>query len=457
MIRKNDKIELQITDMTFDGLGVAKYSDKDTESFVIFVKNAIVGDHIDCHITKVLTKHAFGIIDKIIVPSPDRITPACPSFSKCGGCTYLNAKYEAELTYKRNAVVAAYRKNYPFPIPEISPIVPSAEIQEYRNKVQYPISQDGIFSFYAKRSHRVQKINGCILQPKCFETITSVVEKYIQTYNISRYDEESGKGLIRHLYIRRAPATGQIMICIVINGKELPHKAQLVAQLSKIENVTSIYYNVNMNKTNVVMGKECVLLWGQEHIVDELCGLKFRISPLAFYQINSTQAARIYTDVAERAGLTKDDVLLDLYCGIGTIGLTLANKVKDVVGVEIIQSAVENAYDNADLNGIKNATFFCSDAAKTKKAFIDTEFEFKPSAIVVDPPRKGLDAETIQLIKDFAPKTMVYISCNPPTQARDLALINENGEYEIKEITPYDMFPRTGHVECLTILSRKDV
>jgi len=456
VIKKNDKIELQITDVTFDGLGVAKYSDSEANSFVIFVKNAIIGDHIDCHITKVLAKHAYGIIDRIIQPSPDRINPACGSFTKCGGCTYLNTKYESELIYKHRAVKAAFRNNYAKPIPEIAPVVPSPQISGYRNKVQYPISQDGVFSFYAKRSHRPQRINGCLLQPECFEAITSAVENYISSHNVSCYNEETGNGLIKYLYIRRAPSTGETMVCIVINGKNLPHKEQLTTELSKIDGVTSIYMNINTAQTNVILGKECVLLWGSEYITDVLCGLKFRISPLSFYQINSQQAERIYTDVAKKAGIAKDDVLLDLYCGIGTIGLSLASKVKKVIGIEIVQSAVENAYDNAFINKIKNADFFCSDASNALKILTEGDKETRPTAIIVDPPRKGLDAKTIAAVKEFKPRVLAYISCNPPTQARDLALINDNDEYEITDITPYDMFPRTGHVENLLILKRKD-
>lgn len=454
MLNKNEKIELTIIDITFDGLGVGKYSDAEVSNFTVFVKNALIGDVIDCHIVKVLAHHAFGIIEKIIVPSVDRITPACKSFPKCGGCTFQNLSYQAELEYKKKNVIAAFNANYRKEYPQVDNTVPSPSITGYRNKVQYPISADGTFGFYAKKSHRTENVDGCILQPELFGEILTITEEFIKKYNISVYNEVTGTGLIRHLYLRQAPNTNETLVCIVINGKDLPHKQQLVSELIKIKEISSIILNINMQKTNVVLGRECRLLWGYDYITDELCGLKLRISPLSFYQINSKQAENIYKFAGEIAEITDKDVLLDLYCGTGTIGLSLAKRVKKIIGIEIIKSAIDNAIFNAEQNNISNAEFYCGDASDSIDIISKLDDQSKPSIIIVDPPRKGLDEKTINTINTLLPEKLIYISCNPATQARDIALINNDNSYFINSITPFDMFPRTSHVETVILMSR---
>lgn len=450
MLEKNLIVEVSVIDISNEGFGIAKYSDDTLNDFVIFIKNALVGDIVDCKIVKVLTHYAFGIIDRIIEPSPNRITPACPSFSKCGGCNFLNCTYEEELRIKKKNLENIFKINYGTDIPEISPVVPSPEITKYRNKVQYPISSDGHFSFFSKHSHRTQDVSGCVLHPELFKKISQIIENHIHKYNISCYDETRGSGLIRNLYIRQAPKTGETMVCLVVNGNDIPHKKQLVQELSLIPEIVSIYLNINRKDTNVVLGHEFILLWGKEYIVDNLCGLSFCISPDSFYQINSRQTEQLYNFVKESVPWDPDEVLLDLYCGIGTIGLTLAEKVKEVVGIEIVGNAVKNAERNKRINNMDNISFICNDVGKAIN-----DLQKKPSSIIVDPPRKGLDGNTIQKIKEVLPKHLIYISCNPATLTRDLSIINSEKDYSITSITPFDMFPRTCHVECVTMMTKK--
>ena len=458
MLKKNDIVELTVTSMSFEGLGVARYSDEEVKDFVVFIHNAVVGDIVDSKIVKVLTRYAYAIIDKIISPSPDRINSLCGSFPKCGGCTYLNVSYESELKYKHACVVEAFKKNYPKC--EVTPkeVVPSPKVQNYRNKVQYPISQDKKFGFYARHSHRNVVIEKCHLQDQAFEKIIHIIEEYIKIYHVPVYNEKTGEGLIRHLYLRRAPSTGEIMVCIVINGKTLPHKEQLTTMVSSCEGVKSICININLRRDNVILGRDSRVLWGEETITDELCGFKFKISPLSFYQVNTYQAEQLYNYVTENTGLKEDDIVLDLYCGIGTISLAVSRKVNKVIGVEVIDSAVTNACENAVINKIKNVEFYTSDVSNLKELFNNIPKMETPNVVIVDPPRKGLTERAIEAIKDINPEKIIYISCNPATQSRDLSILNsEEHLYEVKEIMPFDMFPRTGHVECVAVLERKDI
>lgn len=443
--------------MTFEGLGVARYSDEDIKGFVVFIHNAVVGDIIDCRIVKVLTKMAYGIIENIISPSEDRIAPACPYFPKCGGCTHMNAKYETELKYKKNCVAAAFKNNCPGTdiLPEDT--VPSPVTRNYRNKIICPLSEDLKFGFFARHSHRIIPVENCCLQDEDFEPIIRTTEEFIRKYDLSAYNEKTGTGLIRNLYLRKAHATGEIMVCLVINGSDIPHKEQFTTMISACKGVESIYININRKMTNVVLGKTCVHLWGKESITDILCGLKFRIAPLAFYQINSEQTENLYRFVAENAGLTKNDTVIDLYCGIGTIGLSIADRVKSVLGIEVVEQAVNNACENTELNKIKNAEFYPAKAENLVEVIRSLPKFKEPDAIIVDPPRKGLGEQTIAAVLELAPKKLIYISCNPATQARDIAMLNkDNPTYEIKRITPFDMFPRTGHVESVVFLTNTE-
>lgn len=453
MLKKNDIVELTVTDMTFEGLGVARYTGEDLSAFVIFVHGAVIGDIVDCRIVKILKNHAFAIIENIISPSGDRIHPACPSFSKCGGCTYQNINYETELRYKKNCIVNAFEKNCPDYCCTVEDVEPSPSISGYRNKVQYPISADGNFGFFAKRSHRIVDVNDCFLQDPDFAEIIKTTQDFIKKFNIKPYDETTGTGFVRHLYLRKAHATGEIMVCLVTTGSGLPHKEQFTSAIAENKNVKSIYLNINKRRDNVILGRDCILIWGSETITDILCGLKFRISPLSFYQTNSEQAENLYNFVTESGFLTENDILLDVCSGIGTITLAAARKVKHAYGVEIVRSAVENAVANAAANKIKNAEFFLSDMSEISELH-DLFAVGSPNVVTLDPPRKGLTEETIVALKEYLPDKIVYISCNPATQARDVQRLNEDGKrYKIERIKPFDMFPRTGHVECVCFMT----
>ncbi len=448
-MRKNDLVTVQITDMTFDGAGIG-HVENGGRTFPLFVRAAAVGDTVQCRIIKVLKNYAVAIVDKIVAPSPDRIVPACNVAEKCGGCAFHHVSYAAELRYKTNSVRQAYKLNYPGEI-TVRDCVPSPEEAGYRNKLQLPLSPDGKFGFYSLHSHRVVPVPDCAAGHPNFAPIVAAVEGWIKENNIPPYDEQAGKGLVRHLFLRRGYHTGQIMVCLTVNAggiKEIPAKEKLTETLAQFSAVKSVWINFNAKKTNVIFGDRFTLLSGEERICDTMNGVEFAVSPRSFYQVNTAQAEAIYA--AASSFLSPDDILLDLYCGIGTIGLTCADKVKQVIGIEVIPEAIEDAEQNAKRNGIENARFFAADAAKTLE--IINSLPQKPTAVIVDPPRKGLSADAVAALKQIAPEKIIYISCNPATQARDLALLNDM--YTPGEVTPYDMFPRTGHVESVVCLTR---
>ncbi len=448
-MRKNDLVTVEITDMTFDGAGIG-HVEQGGRFFPVFVRAAAVGDVAECLIIKVLKNYAVAILHRIVTPSSHRITPVCPVAEKCGGCAFHHVSYEAELGYKTHSVKQAYKLNYPHPV-TVNDCVASPENTGYRNKLQLPLSADGKFGFYSLHSHRVVPVSDCAAGNETFAPIVRTVEEWIKTNGVSAYDEASGKGLIRHLFLRRGHHTGETMVCLTVNGEgenDLPAKEDLLKRLAQFPQVKSLWLNFNSRKTNVIFGDRFSLLWGDPRIFDTMNGVRFSISPRSFYQINTPQAEAIYAAAA--AHLSPDDILLDLYCGIGTIGLTCAKNVKKLIGIEVIPEAIEDAKENARLNGIENAQFFAADASKTLE-IIDTLAE-RPTAVIVDPPRKGLSADAINALKQIAPKKIIYISCNPSTQARDLTLLSD--AYTPSAVTPYDMFPCTGHVESLVCLER---
>ena len=453
MIKKNDIVCLEIVDIGQDGYGIGKYSDGELKNFVIYVPFVAVGDKIRCKILKVLSSYAFGKVEEIIVKSPHRIEPDCKSFGKCGGCVFRHIDYEAELEYKKNSVVQAYKREFgsDFDI-KINEVKPSEQTEGYRNKVEYPISVEGKCSFYAKKSQRTVDIVGCKLQDASFEQIVKAFEGYVSEFNVSVYDEQTKKGVLRHLFLRIGENSGDISVCVVANKKKIPFEEELVKRMSEINGVKSLWLNCNTKDTNVILSDDYRLIWGEKYIIDDMCGVKVRISPQSFYQINKRQAQKLYSDALEMAGEYNN--LLDLYCGIGCIGLCAAKKAKRVLGVEIVPEAIEDAKAIAKINNIENAQFYTSDANRLSEVL--KEADFVPDTVVVDPPRKGLDEETIRAILKINPKKIVYISCNPHTQSRDVKKFSECG-YEIKEIAPYDMFPRTYHVETIALLSREKV
>ena len=457
MLNKNDRITLRIVAMSGEGFGIGRYSDETVRDFVVFVASAAVGDCADVLILKVLKNYAFAKIVEIIEPSADRTESSCPVSERCGGCCYRHVDYAAELKYKTEHVRDVFKKNYPNCPSKIEDAMPSVRIDGYRNKAQFPISKDGKCGYYAINSHRVIPCERCDLTPDVFMRITKIVENYISQYSVPVYDEITQKGLLRHVCIRKAPSTGEISIVIVATSEILPHKAQFLSRLYSIDGVKSIYLNINRKNTNVIYGSKNILLWGDASITDELCGLRFEISPMSFYQVNSSTCEVLYNYVKNALDLNKNDILLDLYCGIGTIGLSCADSVGKVIGIEAVRDSVEDAVKNASLNGIENAEFFYSAASDTTEIFETVLSGCRPNVVIVDPPRKGLDAKTVEAVLSIRPEKFAYISCDPATLARDLKLFDELGGYIPSVIQPIDMFPRTKHIETVAILSRKNI
>lgn len=451
-VKKNEEIRVKIESISSQGSGVAHF-----ESQAIFVSNTAVGDDIVTHIIKAKQNYAVGIISKIIKPSKDRIDVDCDSFSRCGGCAYRHIKYESELEGKYQRVKDAFQRiGHIDIVPE--GIIGTDETDHYRNKAQYPVglSADGnlVIGFYSPHSHRICDGTKCLLQPKEFSQIVDCIKKWIMTTECTVYDEKTGKGLIRHIYLRQAEVTGEIMVSLVINGKSVPNRTKLVNSLLETNRkIKTVVLNINEEKTNVVTGTECINLYGDGYITDILCGKKIRISPLSFYQVNHNQAEKLYAKAAEYANLSKDDVLLDLYCGAGTIGLSMIDNVKELIGVEIIPQAIEDAKFNAQLNNVTNARFICDDAKGAAKMLLDEGI--RPNVIVIDPPRKGCDAQVIETIVSMNPDRVVYVSCDAATLARDCQIFEQLG-YAVEEATPVDLFPRTVHVETVCLLTKKD-
>ncbi len=446
MVNKNDEFKLNITGYTSEGGGVGKFDGQ-----AIFVENTAVGDEILCHIIKAKKTYAIGKAMKIIKPSKSRIEPECTSFKSCGGCSFGHIKYEEELEYKAQKVEDAFKRIGGLS-PEFKPIISSPETARYRNKAQYPVRREnGILNigFYAKKSHRVIDGGDCLLQPEDFTSIIEIFRKWINNNNITVYNEEIGIGLIRHIYLRKAFATDEIMVCVVINGVALPNSEELTEMLKAVDGFKTLVVNINREKTNVVLGDTCTAIYGDGYITDILCGVKIKLSPLSFYQVNRNGAELLYKKAAEYVEPTPDRTILDLYCGTGTIGLSMAGSVKELVGVEIIPEAIEDAKLNAKLNCIENARFICGDASVAAEKL--KEEGIKPDTVILDPPRKGCAEELLKTVAEINPQKIVYVSCDPATLARDCSRLLTLG-YEVKEVTPVDMFPRTHHVESVALL-----
>lgn len=450
-IKKNDRIQLKIDSCSSNGSGVGRHN-----GMAVFVPATAPGDEITAHILKVKKSYAFAKVESVTKPSADRIEPECPVYLKCGGCVFSHITYEAESKIKADHVAECFRRIGGI-MPEFEPIIAAEDDKRYRNKAQYPVAADNgeiRTGFYSPHSHRVVHCPDCLLQPKEFEGILGVFADYIKKYNVSVYDETAHRGLLRHIYIRKGSASGEIMVCAVINGKKLPAEDELVnALIEKEAAIKSIIVNSNTKDTNVILGAECRTLWGNDCITDILCGLRFRISPLSFYQVNRNQAERLYYKAAEYASLTGKETVLDLYCGAGTIGLSMAKNAKEVIGVEIVPEAIEDAKINAELNGIKNTRFICGDAAQAAETLKNEGIA--PDVIILDPPRKGCSSEMINTAVQMNPERIVYVSCDPATLARDCGIFNELG-YAAVKATPVDMFPRTGHCETVALLERKE-
>lgn len=449
-LKKNDEILLQITAMTLQGSGIGSH-----EGLTVFVPAAATGDTVLAQILKVKPRYAYARLLRVHQAAGQRIEADCPVFPQCGGCAFRHITYEAELALKQQAVHDAFMRIGKLS-PAILPIRGAAQQAHYRNKAQLPLAQgaDGSLQigFYAPRSHRVVDCRRCRLQPQSMYPVIEAIAQWIQQNSISIYREATQTGVLRHIYMRTANNHRDVMVCLVGNANTLPHAHALLAALSVLPQVKSIWYNVNRQDTNVILGERSVLLWG-EPLTDTLCGLAFRLSPAAFYQVNRDQAQVLYGIAAEFAGLDGSQRVLDLYCGTGTIGLCLAKNAKQVLGIESIAQAVEDARHNAAANNIANANFVCCDAAQTQQVL--HERAFKPDVAVIDPPRKGCTADVLETLCRLQVEKIVYVSCDPATLARDCARLAAGG-YRIERVQPVDMFPRTGHVETIVLLQRQN-
>ncbi|MBQ7542965.1 MAG: 23S rRNA (uracil(1939)-C(5))-methyltransferase RlmD [Clostridia bacterium] len=447
-LKKNERIVLSVTDCTLAGSGVGH-----VDGMAVLTPATAVGDEITAHILKVKKTCAFAKAVEIRRASPDRIVPDCPAFPKCGGCLFRHITYAAELRLKENQVRENLRRigHYTGPV---EPIVPSPRVDGYRNKAQYPLSvQDGALQigFYAPRSHRVIDCRGCRLQPASFKTVLDVFEEWINRYSVPVYDEQTKKGLLRHIYIRQGEHTKEMLVCAVATRAELPHADALCRALrDALPQLKTVVLNLNPDDTNVILGKTCVPLFGDGTIEDVLCGLRVRLSAPSFYQVNTLQAEALYRKAAELAA-PDGETVLDLYCGAGTIGLSMADRAKEIIGVEIVPEAVDDAVHNAERNGIGNARFLCADAADAA-AQLEKE-GVRPAVVLLDPPRKGCAGELLETVFRLSPDRLVYISCDSATLSRDVDLLQKGG-YAVRTAVPFDMFPRTGHVESVVKLTR---
>ncbi len=442
-MNKNDVIALKITDYTSEGSGVGRY-----EGMAVFVPQAAIGETVRVKILKVKKTVAFGKLIEITEKGNCRTEIDCSAFSRCGGCAFRHIAYNTELEFKEKRVYETIKRIGGVDL-KPQPILYSSDLR-YRNKAQYPVGADGRVGFFAPHSHRIIPCGDCLLQPEIFSRLTAATEKWIEKHNISIYNEEGHTGLLRHIFIRKAELTGEIMLVAVINGEELPYSDELISALKNVAGkaLKSVQINVNTKKTNVIMGDKCITLYGNGYITDILCGVKIRLNALSFYQVNHPMAEMLYKKVAEY-GEVGGKTVLDLYCGAGTIGLSLANKAKRIVGAEIIPQAIKDAKFNAEANDIKNAEFYCADAT----AFAEKS-DFKPDVVIVDPPRKGLTEELICTIAEkFTPERVVYVSCDVGTLARDIKAFGEKG-YKLAEYTPADLFPKTPHCECVALLKQ---
>lgn len=448
-LEKNDFITLEINGITNEGNGVGRADD----GMAVFVPYTAVGDRISCKIVKTAKSYAYGIVDSIQIPSDKRQQSDCEAFHKCGGCAFRHFTYKEELSIKQGFVRDSFERIGKLS-PEFEEILGCECENYYRNKIQLPVADvDGkaVAGFYSKRSHRVMPISDCKLQPPEFFGIVREVLKYQNEKKLTCYDEVSHKGLLRHIYIRRGENTKETMLCLV-TAKETNEYDELAESITKsFPQIVSVVLNINPKPTNVVLGDRCVTIFGKDTICDVMCGRKIEISPLSFYQVNTKQAEKLYEIAAEYADLKGGETLIDLYCGAGTIGLSLADKVKRLIGVEIVKPAIENAKRNARLNGVENAEFICGDAGTAASELIKRGV--RPDVIIADPARKGCDALSLESMVKLSPKRIVMVSCNHATCARDCAYLCDNG-YEIQKCRPVDLFPRTTHVETVVLMSR---
>ena len=452
-VEKNKEYIVDIIDNGFEGEGIAKI-----EGFTIFIPNTIKGEKVKILIVKVLKSHAFGKAVEIIKSSKYRVKSDCETYRRCGGCDLRHIKYEETLKMKQNAVQSLVNKTLKNKI-KVEETLGMENPLFYRNKAQYPVGLDKegdpIIGVFANRTHEIIPIKECLIQNKESQELAKFVLEFIKKNNISVYDENTRKGLVRHIVTKVGLKTNEVMLVLVINGKEIPKEKKLVEEvLEKFQNVKAIVKNINTKNTNVIMGKENINLHGNGYITDILGDYKFKISPLSFYQVNPVQAEKLYNIGVEAADISKNDIVFDLYCGIGTISLFMSKYAKKVYGIEIVEEAIEDAKENAKINKMDNTEFISGDVEEVLDDLINNK-KIIPDVIMVDPPRKGLDNKSVENILKVSPKKVVYISCNPATLVRDLAKFEE--KYEIKTIKPVDMFPFSKHIENVSFLELKSL
>ena len=456
-LQKNQILTLRIERLSSDGSGVAHSADGEA----VFVPGTAPGDEARVRIVKDCGRYAFGILDELLTPSPDRIPVDCPVAGPCGGCSLRHLDYAAELRAKQESVLDAFRRIGGLEVPVLN-ILPSPDVDRYRNKVQFPVGVDknGVpcIGFYAGRTHRIVPCPDCKLQPSVLNEIGNALCAFFAQQGIRPYDEQSGKGLVRHIFLRRGAHSGQIMVCLVCTRAKLPHAEQLCTALrGQFPAISTILLNVNAKNTNVILGSENHILYGPGYIEDTLCGVPVRLGPLSFYQVNTLAAERLYGVAAQYAQLSPDDTLLDLYCGMGTIGLSMAEQCRELIGVEIVPEAIESAKANAARMGeavAAKSRFFCADAGQAATQLAAEGLH--PDIVMLDPPRKGCDEATLSAVVRMAPRRVVYVSCNPATAARDAAWLEQNG-YHAEKVQPVDLFPRTKHCECVIALSKGEI
>ena len=450
--RKNDIVTLKIEDCGIDGEGIGK-----ADGFTVFVKDAVIGDTVRAKIMKAKKNYGYGRLEEIITPSPDRVEPKCQFARQCGGCQLQALSYEKQLEFKTSKVRGHLERIGGFTDIPMEKILGMDQPFHYRNKAQFPVgkSKDGriITGFYAGRTHSIIENRDCALGVTRNKEVLDRVIAHMEKFHIQPYDENTGKGLVRHVLIRYGFFTDEMMVCLIINGEKLPGEEALVKSLRQIPEAVSVMVNVNKKRNNVILGEKVRLLWGQPYITDKIGEISYQISPLSFFQVNPYQTGRLYGKALEYAQLSGNETVWDLYCGIGTISLFLAQKAKMVRGVEIIPAAIENAKENACLNGFDNTEFFVGKAEEVLPEQFARTGE-RADVIVVDPPRKGCDETLLSTIIEMQPDRVVYVSCDSATLARDLKYLCERG-YELKKVCPVDMFPNTVSVETVVLLSHK--
>ena len=450
--RKNDLVTLEIEDCGIDGEGIGK-----ADGFTVFVKDAVIGDTVTAKIIKAKKNYGYGRLMEVLKPSPYRVEPKCEFARQCGGCQLQALSYDQQLVFKTNKVKGHLERIGGFTDIPMEPIIGMDELFHYRNKAQFPVGRNKegkiVTGFYAGRTHNIIENRDCALGVAENKEVLDRVIAHMEKYGIEPYNEATGKGLVRHVLIRYGHFTKEVMVCLILNGNKLPKEEQLVKSLCEIPGMTSITINVNKKHSNVILGEEIRLLWGQEYITDRIGDISYQISPLSFYQVNPMQTQKLYAKALEYADLHGEETVWDLYCGIGTISLFLAQKAKFVRGVEIVPAAIENAKENAKLNGLENTEFFVGKAEEVLPR------EYKKNGvyadvIVVDPPRKGCDETLLETMIEMNPERIVYVSCDSATLARDLKYLCERG-YELRKVCPVDQFGMTVHVETVVLLSQQ--